>query len=102
MACIVPGVIMYIVVNSKLYRIKTLVVTANPVSGGSQAIVQHPNYAATLASQFIEFLPLRQAVDQPALTEAAGATQGVAQFCINCGVQIEAGGQSCESCGAKQ
>src|SRR5687768_16817911 len=42
-ACIVPGIIMYIMVIRKMYRFHNLVVTANSVSGGSEVIVQYPS-----------------------------------------------------------
>jgi hypothetical protein len=55
--CIVPGVIMYIMVIRKLNRFHNLVVTANPVSGGSEVVVQYPPAARKLATKFFEALP---------------------------------------------
>lgn len=102
MACLIPGVIMYFMVIGKLYRFQNLVVTANPVSDGSQVIVQYPNYAATLASHFLEGLPLRRVGDQSTPADPAGASQAVSQFCINCGEKLEAGSRSCKICAAQQ
>ncbi len=56
-ACIVPGIIMYIMVIRKMYRFQNLVVTANPVSGGSEVVLQHPPAAGKLAARFLEALP---------------------------------------------
>ena len=56
-ACIVPGIIMYIMVIRKLYRFHNLVVTANPVSGGCEVILQYPPAAGKLATKFLEVLP---------------------------------------------
>ena len=55
--CIVPGVIMYIMVIRKMYRFQNLIVTANPVSGGSEVVLQYPKAAAKLATRFLEALP---------------------------------------------
>jgi hypothetical protein len=56
-ACLIPGVIMYIMVIRKMYRFHNLVVTASPVPGGSEVIVQFPPPAANLAARFLEALP---------------------------------------------
>ena len=56
-ACLVPGIIMYIMVIKKMYRFRNLVVTASAVSGGSEVTVQYPPPAAKLAARFLEALP---------------------------------------------
>jgi len=55
--CIVPGVIIYIMMIRKMYRFHNLVVTANPVEGGSEVILQYPPAAEKLAGRFLEALP---------------------------------------------
>ena len=57
-ACILPGIIMYIMVIRKMYRFYNLVITANPISGGSEIILQYPPAAEKLAISFLESLPL--------------------------------------------
>jgi hypothetical protein len=60
-ACIVPGIIMYIMIIRKMYRFQNLVVTATPVSGGSEVVLQYPAPAGKLASSFIQaLLPLAE------------------------------------------
>lgn len=56
LACIVPGIIMYIMVIQKMYRFHNLIVTANPASGGSEVILQYPSAAQKLANRFLEAL----------------------------------------------
>ncbi len=56
-ACIVPGIIMYIMVIRKMYRFHNLVVTATPVSGGSEVVLQYPPAAGKLATKFLQALP---------------------------------------------
>jgi hypothetical protein len=57
LACILPGIIMYIMVIRKMYRFLNIVVTANPISGGSEVVVQYPQPAEKLARRFLEALP---------------------------------------------
>jgi len=57
LACLVPGIIMYIMVIRKMYRFHNLVVTASPVPGGSEVILQCPPTAGKLAAKFLEALP---------------------------------------------
>lgn len=57
LACIVPGIIMYIMVIRKVYRFHNLVVTATPIHAGSEVVVQYPKPAAKLANQFLDALP---------------------------------------------
>ena len=57
LACVVPGIIMYIMVIRKMYRFHNLVVTAGPISGGSEVVLQYPPAAERLASSFLQALP---------------------------------------------
>jgi hypothetical protein len=57
MACLVPGIIMYMMTIRKMNRFQNLVVTANPLSGGTEVSVTYPKYSATLVSRFITALP---------------------------------------------
>jgi hypothetical protein len=57
LACLVPGIIMYIMVIKKMLRFQNLVVTANPIAGGTEVIVQYPDAAGKLAAKFLEALP---------------------------------------------
>lgn len=57
MACLLPGIIMYIMVIRKMYRFHNLVVTANPVSGGSEIVLQYPPATGKLATRFLKALP---------------------------------------------
>lgn len=56
-ACIVPGIIMYIMVIKKMYRFQNLVVTANTIPAGAEVVVQCPKEATKLASRFLAALP---------------------------------------------
>jgi len=55
--CIVPGLIMYFVVIRKLRRFHSLVVTASPVTGGTDVSVKYPDWAGKAAQQFLNSLP---------------------------------------------
>ncbi len=56
-ACIVPGIIMYFVAIKKLRRFQNLVVTANPIDGGTEVSISHPKWAANQVKRFFEVLP---------------------------------------------
>jgi hypothetical protein len=56
-ACILPGVILYVMTIRKMHRFQNLVVTASPVTGGSEVVVQHPGQAGTLVARFLAALP---------------------------------------------
>jgi hypothetical protein len=56
-ACLVPGIIMYIMVVKKMRRFQNLVVTASPVSKGSEVVVTYPPQAKKLVERFLEALP---------------------------------------------
>lgn len=55
--CIVPGIIMYIMVIRKMYRFQNLVVTANPIAGGTEVSISHPSWAAATVKRFVGALP---------------------------------------------
>src|SRR5208283_6148039 len=55
--CIVPGIIMYIMVIRKLRRFQNLVVTANPIAGGTEVSISHPSWASATVTRFISVLP---------------------------------------------
>jgi hypothetical protein len=57
MFCIVPGIIMYIMVIRKMYRFVNMVVTVNPIQGGSEVLITHPRWASRLANRFLAALP---------------------------------------------
>jgi hypothetical protein len=48
---------MYVMVIRKVYRFHNLVLTANPISGGTEVIAQYPNPAGDLVARFLEALP---------------------------------------------
>lgn len=56
-ACVVPGIIMYIMVIRKMYRFQNLVVTATANAEGSDVVVQCPSGAVKLAKRFAVALP---------------------------------------------
>lgn len=56
-ACIIPGVIMYVMVIRKMYRFVNLVVTANPITNGTEVSVSHPKTAEKLVNRFMVALP---------------------------------------------
>lgn len=56
-ACIVPGIIMYVMVIRKMYRFVNLVVTANPIPNGTEVSISHPKIATNLANRFLTVLP---------------------------------------------
>ena len=57
MFCIVPGIIMYIMAIRKLRRFQNLVVTVNPISGGTEVSITHPSWAAGTVKRFVGALP---------------------------------------------
>jgi hypothetical protein len=56
-ACIVPGIIMYIMVIKKIYRFMNLIVTTNPIKKGTEVSISHPKYAENMAKKFLAALP---------------------------------------------
>ena len=63
-ACVVPGVILHLMVLRKMYRFYSLVVTANPVSEGTEVSISYPDFARDLVPRFLAALP-------PLVVEAA-------------------------------
>jgi hypothetical protein len=57
MMCLVPGIIMYLLVLRKMYRFYNLVVTANPIEGGTEVSITHPDWASKLVTRFFDALP---------------------------------------------
>ena len=55
--CVIPGIILYIMLIRKAYRFQNLVVTANPVPGGTDASITHPAHAGKLVAKFLGALP---------------------------------------------
>lgn len=56
-SCIVPGIIMYVMVIRKMYRFVNLVVTANPVTNGTEVCISHPKTANKVVRRFMAALP---------------------------------------------
>lgn len=60
-ACVVPGVVLYVLVIAKMRQLQNIVVTATPTPRGSQVVVSSPAHARTLAREFARALnPLNQ------------------------------------------
>lgn len=57
LACIVPGVILYVMVIRKMYRFVNLVVTATPISNGVEVSISYPKASERLVSRFMAALP---------------------------------------------
>lgn len=57
MCCIVPGIIIKIMVIKKMRRFQNIVVTAAPMSQGTEVTVTHPPHAKKLAGRFLAALP---------------------------------------------
>lgn len=57
MACIVPGIILYIMLIKKARQFQNLVVTANPIPAGTEVVITHPAWSGDLVSKFISSLP---------------------------------------------
>lgn len=55
--CVVPGVILYVMVIKKMRRFQNLVVTATPMSKGTEVVVTYPDHAKKLAGRFLDALP---------------------------------------------
>lgn len=57
LCCLVPGIIMYIMVIRKVYRFHNIVVTANPITNGTDVSVSYPKNAGKLVDGFLSALP---------------------------------------------
>ncbi len=58
MACIVPGIIYYIYIVQKARKFQNLVVTASPLTNGSEVVINYPSFAANVVTKFTESMPL--------------------------------------------
>ena len=56
-ACLVPGIILYIMLIKKVNRFQNMVVTANPIKGGTEVSITYPDHAKKLAEKFLGALP---------------------------------------------
>lgn len=56
-ACVVPGIIFYIVAIKKVRKFVNLIVTATPAEGGTDVTVTYPSQAKKLAVRFMAALP---------------------------------------------
>ncbi|MCL5884364.1 MAG: hypothetical protein M1377_03290 [Deltaproteobacteria bacterium] len=57
LACLVPGIIMYIIVLRKAMQFQTIVVTANPIPEGSDVVLKYSKYGNQLVAEFLSALP---------------------------------------------
>ncbi len=58
---VVPGIICYFLLIQKLRRFQNLVITANPVAGGCEVVINYPDFAGAAVSQFMQTLPSPEA-----------------------------------------
>jgi len=58
LACLVPGIILYILLIKKARRFVNLVVTANPLPKGSEVSISYPDNAKKLVNRFLDALPI--------------------------------------------
>ena len=56
-ACVVPGIILYILLVKKARQFQNMEVTASPISGGTEVVVTSPPWASKLVSGFLGSLP---------------------------------------------
>ena len=68
MFCIVPGIIMYVMAIKKLRVFQNLVVTANPITGGTEVSISHPQWAAKSVARFLGALPALAASAPPSIS----------------------------------
>lgn len=57
MCLVIPGIICYFLLIKKLRRFQNLIVSSNPVTGGCEVAVSHPDYAMKLVARFMDGLP---------------------------------------------
>ncbi len=55
---ILPGIIMYIVVIRKMMQLQNIVITVNPIDGGSDVVVKYSKAATKMVNGFMQSLPL--------------------------------------------
>jgi hypothetical protein len=56
-ACVIPGIILYIVMIRKAYAFQNIVVTVNPVVGGTEVVITHSEQVVDLVQRFLALLP---------------------------------------------
>lgn len=56
-ACIVPGVILYIMVIRRVIQLQNIVVTVSPITGGTEVVIKHSKAATKLVTEFLNSLP---------------------------------------------
>ena len=54
---VLPGIIMYFVVIRKMIQLQNIVVTANPINGGTEVVVKYSKAAIKLVNDFLQSLP---------------------------------------------
>jgi len=54
---VLPGLILYVVIIRRSRRFQNLVVTATPMSQGTEVVVTYPGHAKKLAARFLAALP---------------------------------------------
>ena len=57
LAFVIPGVIMYLFVIRRMHRFQNLVVTANPITKGSEVVITYSKQAKKLVNRFLGQLP---------------------------------------------
>jgi hypothetical protein len=57
MCFVIPGIILYWVMIRKAYAFQNIVVTANPILGGSDVLITHSPQVADLVQSFLAVLP---------------------------------------------
>ncbi len=69
--CVIPGILCYIFLIQRFYKFHNLVVTVNPIAGGSEVIVSYPDFASEPARLFPYTIPLLADPTQPAIAGSA-------------------------------
>ena len=57
LAFVLPGVALYMLHIRKTYWFTNIVVTATPIKGGTEVVIQYPEPARKLAARFVGNLP---------------------------------------------
>jgi hypothetical protein len=55
--CVIPGIIIHFMLIKKARQFQNLVVTATPVSEGTEVVVTSPSWTSDLVSRFLQSLP---------------------------------------------
>jgi hypothetical protein len=93
-----PAAILIILLFKKSHP--NLIITTNPVSGGSEVLIHHPKSAEPLVKQFIETLPayMFASSNQESLIPSTIVTSPQ-RFCGHCGAKLEPDSYFCSNCG---